>query len=38
VVPENLLQNHKFRKTRFARIPDYKNTMVDDLLPWRWTR
>jgi hypothetical protein len=21
-----------------ARIPDYKITKVDDLLPWRWNR
>jgi hypothetical protein len=21
-----------------ARIPDYKITKVDELLPWRWTR
>jgi transposase len=22
----------------FARIPNYKITKVDDLLPWRWNR
>jgi hypothetical protein len=29
---------HSARLRTLARIPDYKITKVDDLLPWRWNR
>jgi transposase len=29
---------HAWLPDTLARIPDYKITKVDDLLPWRWNR
>ena len=29
---------HAWLADTLARIPDYKITKVDDLLPWRWNR
>jgi transposase len=28
---------HAWLADTIARIPDYKITKVDDLLPWRWS-
>ena len=32
----NGLDPHAWLADTLARIPDYKITKVDDLLPWRW--
>jgi transposase len=30
------LDHHAWLPDTIARIPDYKITKVDELLPWRW--
>ena len=32
----NAIDPHVWLADTLARIPDYKITKVDDLLPWRW--
>ena len=32
----NAVDPHAWLADTLARIPDYKITKVDDLLPWRW--
>ena len=32
----NAIDPHAWLADTLARIPDYKITKVDDLLPWRW--
>lgn len=34
----NTVDPHAWLADTLARIPDYKITKVDDLLPWRWNR
>ena len=34
----NAVDPHAWLADTLARIPDYKITKVDDLLPWRWNR
>ena len=34
----NAIDPHAWLADTLARIPDYKITRVDDLLPWRWNR
>lgn len=34
----NAVDPHAWLSDTLARIPDYKITKVDDLLPWRWNR
>ncbi|WP_300042907.1 transposase, partial [uncultured Paracoccus sp.] len=34
----NDVDPHAWLADTLARIPDYKITKVDDLLPWRWNR
>ena len=34
----NGVDPHAWLADTLARIPDYKITKIDDLLPWRWTR
>jgi hypothetical protein len=34
----NAVDPHVWLADTIARIPDYKITKVDDLLPWRWNR
>ena len=32
----NAVDPHAWLADTLARIPDYKITKVDDLMPWRW--
>ncbi|NEY91852.1 transposase domain-containing protein, partial [Tabrizicola oligotrophica] len=32
----NAVDPHAWLADTIARIPDYKITKVDDLLPWKW--
>ena len=34
----NAVDPHAWLADTLARIPDYKITKVDDLLPWKWNR
>ena len=34
----NAVDPHAWLADTLARIPDYKITKIDDLLPWRWNR
>ena len=34
----NGVDPHAWLADTLARIPDYRITKVDDLLPWRWSR
>ena len=34
----NSVDPHAWLADALARIPDYKITKVDELLPWRWSR
>jgi transposase len=34
----NAVDPHDWLTDTLARIPDYKTTKVNDLLPWRWNR
>lgn len=34
----NVVDPHACLADTLARIPDYKITKVNDLLPWRWNR
>ena len=34
----NTVEPHAWLADTLARIPDYKITKVDDLLPWRWNQ